>query len=91
MCEPVFEVLTVIFLGINLGLVLYATSRYRQATTFLQFWISTAVFVAMGTILYFHVVSDCNMIYLKVVAAFMGLNFVILVVDCQVWLYLYGS
>jgi len=86
MCEPVLQIITVILLAINLGAIIYATSRYRHATTFSQFWLSTAIFVIMGTILYFHVMSDCNMTYLKIVAAFMGFNFVILAVDCQVWL-----
>ena len=86
MCEPVFQIITVILLAINFGAIIYATSRHRRATTFLQFWFSTAIFVTMGTILYFHVMSDCSMTYLKIVAAFMGFNFLILAVDCQVWL-----
>ena len=85
MCQTL-EIITSLFFFTNFCTVIYAAARHRRPTRLRDFWLSLFMFIAVGTLMYFHIVSDCPMSYIKAAAAFLALNFIILIFDVQVWL-----
>lgn len=71
---------------INFGTVVHASVRHTRKTRLWEFWLSAVMFLSVGTLMYFHVISDYPMWYVKVLAAFLALDFMVLLFDLQVWL-----
>jgi len=44
------------------------------------------MFISVGTLMYLHVISEYPMWYVKVLAAFLALDFIVLLFDLQVCL-----
>jgi len=83
-CEIILEVLSIVIYSLNLIILLHTAYRAPR-TKIIHFWVSTAIFLTIGTVLYFHIVSDCSMIYVKIGAALLGIDLFILMIDSQVW------
>lgn len=71
---------------LNTCTLLYSASRYNKPAKFLYFWLSFAVFAGMAGVFYYQVISDCNVLFTKISAGFLGVDFIILVLDSKPWL-----
>jgi hypothetical protein len=78
--------ITIFFLFINFCTVMYAAVRHTRKTRLWEFWLSTLMFLSAGTLMYFNVISEYPMWYVKALAAFLGLDFIVLIFDFEVWL-----
>ena len=71
---------------INFGTVVYAAVRHNRKTRIWEFCLSIFMFISVGTLMYLHVISEYPMWYVKVLAAFLALDFIVLLFDLQVCL-----
>lgn len=80
------EIISIFFFFINFCTVIYAAVRHTRKTRLWEFWLSAFMFLSVGTLMYFHVISEYPMWYVKALAAFLALDFIVLLFDLQVWL-----
>jgi len=80
------EIITIFCFFINFGTVIYAAVRHNRKTRVWEFFMSAFMFLSMGTLMYFHIISEYPMWYVKALAAFLALDLIVLLLDIQVCL-----
>jgi hypothetical protein len=83
MCE-MLQIVSIILMTLNFFTIIYLVAHHTPKWS--HFWVSSAIFIAITTLIYFHIISDCSMTYLKLAAAFLGVDFFILIINCGIFL-----
>ena len=86
MCDLWLPVISIVLYTVNVGIIMYAASRAWKRPRFRDFWVSSGIFFAIGTLLYLHIVSDCHIAYLQVAAAMLACDLALVITSAQIWL-----
>ena len=79
MCELWFQTLTGVVYVVGFWIALFGSVRYRHVVHRCDFYRSLIMFVLVGVILGFQIVSSCSMVFVKIGA---GLSACLLLLTC---------